>query len=273
MDINTTFPPAPETDHPEEFFWPRDRFYDRVGRTISITRWARLRCNHEYAVIGDWSDGNGSAVRTVWTGIDVNRGSSETLMFETHCLVEDTAHYYGYCTDTAALGGHDDCVGWITQNITPWDNPDTREISDDRRPSTVRTPIARSATDAQAVLPLNFFDRQGNPITMVQWARLRRDPSYCVIARWRGEGGAHVEVFWTGFDLVSGFHARPQVFGLRISAFEKCPQTDCSFRFFTEDRAVKHFDRIVPMVEHGVRPWDEKDIEAAGFEPLTLRAW
>jgi hypothetical protein len=256
MSLTTTFPPAPETDHPQGFLWPRDRFHDRAGKTISITHWARLRRSREYTMIGDWSDGNGSAVRTVWTGIDVNYGYCETLMFETHCLVGDAAHYYSYATDTAARAGHDDCVGWISGNIRPSDAADTPE-----------------GIDTRAVLPLNFFDRQGHPITMVQWARLRRDPSYCVVDRWRGEGGAHVEVVWTGFDLLSGFHARPQVFGLYISAFEMCPQPDCSYRFFTEERAVKHFDRIVPMVERGVRPWEEKDVAAAGFEPLTLRAW
>ena len=82
-----------------------------------------------------------------------------------------------------------------------------------------------------------------------------------------------MEVFWTGFDLVSGFHARPQIFGVCVAAFDSCPQSDCTYRFFTEKRAIDHFDRIVPLVERGIRPWDAEEVEAAGFEPLTLRAW
>lgn len=230
-----------------------DRFYDRTGRTISMARWAQLRVDREYTLIGDWSDGNGSAVRTVWTGIDVMCGCSESLMFETHCIAGDTAHYYANRTDTAARECHDDCVSWISDTITPRAAPPVK--------------------DALLPLSLSFLDREGTPITLAQWARLRRDPSYRVIGTWRGEGGAHVEVFWTGFDLVSGFHARPQVFGVCVAAFENCPQSDCTYRFFTQKRAMDHFDRIVPLVERGVRPWNDEDVEAAGFEPLMLRAW
>lgn len=231
---------------------PRDRFYDRAGRTISISRWAQLRAHREYTVIGDWSDGNGSAVRTVWTGIDVMCGCSEPLMFETHTIAGDTAQYFANPTDTAARECHDDCVSWIS--------------------STIESPTTPPATDALLGLPLTFLDRGGAPIALAQWSRLRRDPSYCVIGAWRGEGGAHVTCFWSGFDLVSGFHARPQVFGVCVAAFENCPQSDSTYRFFTEKRAMDHFDRIIPLVERGVRPWDDEEVEAAGFEPLTLRA-
>ena len=230
----------------------RDRFYDRAGRTISTARWAQLRGNPAYTLIGDWSDGNGSAVRTVWTGIDLMCGCSESSMFETHCIVGDTATFYANSTDAAARECHDDCVSLISGTNT--------------------APAAPPATDALIALPLTFLDRGGAPIALAQWARLRRDQNYRVIGVWRGEGGAHVTAFWTGFDLVSGFHARPQVFGVCVSAFENCPQSDSTYRFFTEKRAMDHFDRIIPLVERGVRPWDDEDVAAAGFEPLTLRA-
>lgn len=176
-------------------------------------------------------------------------------MFETHCIAGDTAHYLASRTDTAARQCHDDCVSWVSSTTTAQD------------------PAARPAMGTQTALPLNLLDREGAPITLAQWTGLRRDPGYCVIGRWRGEGGAHVEVFWTGFDLVSGFHARPQIFGVCVAAFGNCPQSDCTYRFFTEKRALDHFDRIVPLVERGIRPWDDEEVEAAGFEPLTLRAW
>jgi len=208
MGISAQFRSGPETDTSEGDFWSGDRFYDRAGDVISITQWAQLRSTYEYTVIGDWTDGNGSRVRTVWTGIDINYGYADTLMFETHCIVGDTANYYLHATDTVARESHEDCVRGVHRN------------SD--------VPAKSLETGTPVVLPLQFFDRQGNSITLDRWARLRRDPNYCVIDQWRGEGGAHVEVLWTGLDLLSGFHARPQVFSLCISAFENCPQSDCS---------------------------------------------
>lgn len=65
MDTSTSFASVAETDSVEGFFWPRDRFYDRAGRIISISHWAQLRGNYGYAVIADWRDESGSAVRTV----------------------------------------------------------------------------------------------------------------------------------------------------------------------------------------------------------------
>jgi hypothetical protein len=38
-------------------------------------------------------------------------------------------------------------------------------------------------------------------------------------------------------------------------------------------RAVDHFRRIVPLVERGIRRWNDNEVKAAGFEPLVLRAW
>ena len=52
-----------------------------------------------------------------------------------------------------------------------------------------------------------------------------------------------------------------------------CPLPDSDYRFFTEERALDHFRRIVPLVERGIRPWDDNEVKAAGFEPLVLRAW
>jgi hypothetical protein len=62
-------------------------------------------------------------------------------------------------------------------------------------------------------------------------------------------------------------------FGLSVAAFDNCPLPDSEYRFFTEKRAVDHFRRIVPLVERGIRPWNDNEVEAAGFEPLVLRAW
>ena len=101
MDTRTSFAPGAETDSVEGFFWPPDRFYDRAGRIISISHWAQLRGNSGYAVIGDWCEQSGSAVRTVWTGFGFNYGHGESLIFETHSIVGDEAH----CCHAAAPSG------------------------------------------------------------------------------------------------------------------------------------------------------------------------
>lgn len=256
MYTNTSFASAAEPDSIDGFFWPGDRFYDRAGRAISIAHWARLRTNCEYRTIGDWCGGNGSVVRTVWTGFGFNYGHSESLIFETHSIVGDEALYFTYCTEAAARRGHDETVGRISREAGPGDE----------------SAIPPGVTIG-AVQSAGFFDREGNSVTLAQWARLRRDPSYCMIDRWRGEGGAHVEVYWVGADPAPGFNARRVSFGLSVAAFDNCPLPDSDYRFFTEERAVDHFRRIVPLVERGVRPWDDTEVAAAGFAPLVLRAW
>jgi hypothetical protein len=256
METTTAFASVADTDSMEGFFWPLDRFYDRAGRAISIAHWARLRGNREYTTIGDWSDGNGSAVRTVWTGFGFNYGHSEARIFETHSIVGDDAIFYPYCTEADARRGHDEVVWRISTGPERGD-----EFA-----------IPPGVTIGAAQSP-GFVDREGNPITLARWARLRRDPSYCVIDRWRGEGGAHVEVYWVGSDPSPGFGARRVSFGLSVAAFENCPLPDSDYRFFTEERAVDHFRRIVPLVERGIHPWDDDAVAAAGFEPLVLRAW
>lgn len=227
-----------------------DRFFDREGILIPVDRWARLRGNDDYAVLADWSDDAGSAVRTVWTGFSFNDGDADSLVFETHCLVGDQTYYYTYRTEGEARTAHEDCIVWISGNPG--------------------VPVARPATTL--TVP-GFVDRTGQPITLAQWTGLRSDPDYRVIARWHGEGGAYVEVYWVGFDPVSGFHARSQLFGLTVAAFDNCPLPDSTYRFFTEKRALDHFQRMLPLIERGIRPWDDDAVASAGFDPLTLRAW
>lgn len=256
MYTSTSSASITEPDFIEGLIWPRDRFYDRAGRMISIARWADLRGNTEYRTIGDWSDGNGSVVRTVWTGFGFNHGHSDSLIFETHSIVGDDALFSAYCTEADARRGHAETVFRISNETEQRDQ--------------IATP---PGVTIGAVQSPSFIDRAGNPIALAQWARLRRDPSYCVIDRWRGEGGAHVEVYWVGSDPSPGFNSRRVSFGLSVAAFENCPLPDSDYRFFTEERALDHFRRIVPLVERGIRPWDDNEVAAAGFEPLVLRAW
>ena len=159
MYTSTSFASVAEADSMEGFFWPRDRFYDRAGRAISIAHWAKLRGDCEYRTIGDWCDGNGSVVRTVWTGFGFNYGHSESLIFETHSIVGGEALFYTYCTEADARRGHGEAVWRISTGPGQGDEFAT--------PPGVTIGAVQSAS---------FFDREGNSITLAQWARLRRDP-------------------------------------------------------------------------------------------------
>ena len=79
-----------------------------------LGRVPELRRDSECRTIGDWCDGNGSVVRTVWTGFGFNYGHSESLIFETHSIVGDEALFYTYCTEADARRGHDKAVRWIS---------------------------------------------------------------------------------------------------------------------------------------------------------------
>jgi hypothetical protein len=76
-----------------------------VQSPFLLGRVPELRRDSEYRTIGDWCDGNGSVVRTVWTGFGFNYGHSESLIFETHAIVGDGAD---------ARRGHDKAVRWIS---------------------------------------------------------------------------------------------------------------------------------------------------------------
>lgn len=254
MDTSTSFALIEDAGQPEGGVWPRDRFYDRAGREISVNEWSELRGEREYAVIGEWRGDDGSAVRTVWTGFGFDYGCSETQIFETHRLVGDQSYYDTYCSEADALMAHDDAVASLSRDSKPLDG------------------VAPAGT-WPGEHSSGFFDRQGNSIALAQWVRLRRDPGYCGIDRWLGEGGAQVVVHWIGFSPSGGFDARRTLFGLSVAAFENCPLPDSTYRFFTEPRALDHFRRIIPLVERGIRPWDDDEVKAAGFEPLVLRAW
>lgn len=273
MDSSIPFPSAAGTDPLAGLYWPGDRFYDRAGRTISVAQWAHLRGNGDYTVIGDWRDDNGSAVRTVWTGVDVHYGYADTFLFETHCLAGDDSYFNFYRTEADARRGHADAVARIVCNPRPWDQSSAGSAAESRRRAAMPRLEGLSEAAFREVHPTRFFDREGNSITLPQWVRLRRDSEYCVIDRWRGEGGAHVEVYWTGVDLLCGFMSRPPVFELCVAAFDACPLADSTYKFFVEARALDHFQKIIPLVERGIRPWDDEAVAAAAFDPLELRSW
>jgi len=111
-----------------------------------------------------------------------------------------------------------------------------------------------------------FLDRSNNPITIVDWAHKRRDPDYCIVAQWEGEGGASVCTFWLGVDTDP--EGGRYNFATCVCAFEQCPQPDYFYRWGDEERAVERDDDIVWLVERGIKPWDNDAVLATGIDPF-----
>jgi hypothetical protein len=63
-----------------------------------------------------------------------------------------------------------------------------------------------------------FLDRAGRPISLDEWAVKRRDPDYCRVGYWEGEGGAWVYTFWMGLDVRFGVGSEPAIFDTHVSA-------------------------------------------------------
>lgn len=90
-----------------------------------------------------------------------------------------------------------------------------------------------------------FFDRAGRPIGLDEWAAKRRDPAYCRIGYWEGEGGAWIYTFWIGLDLSLGVGSQPAIFETQMSAFGTQPDLEWACPTHNERLARALLDRVV----------------------------
>jgi hypothetical protein len=106
-----------------------------------------------------------------------------------------------------------------------------------------------------------FYDKDGNPITLQQWAAHRADADYCQLGYWEGEGGAWIYTFWLGLDTSFGVGAGPAIFHTQVSAFGNQPHVEWTCPTDTLQRALT-LHRRVCYVERGLTPpiWDIQDI-------------
>jgi hypothetical protein len=106
-----------------------------------------------------------------------------------------------------------------------------------------------------------FFDKSGNPINLEEWAQKRRDPSYCCVGYWEGEGAAWIYTFWFGLDISFGNGAMPAIFDTHVSAFGNQPHLEWNCPTDTDERALALHQRVVRYVERGITPpfWDLRD--------------
>jgi hypothetical protein len=108
-----------------------------------------------------------------------------------------------------------------------------------------------------------FFDRDGKPITVLDWAALRSDPAYCRVGYWEGEGGAWIYTFWLGLDISFGVGGEATaIFDTHVSAFGNQPYADSNCPSDTLERAQCVHQRVVEYVTQGITPdeWHLDDI-------------
>lgn len=90
---------------------------------------------------------------------------------------------------------------------------------------------------------MNFFDRQGMPISQWDWIQLRSDTqnNYCRIALDRISEGIEVSTVWLGIDYSFGLGAK-QIFETMV--FSDGDGGEC-YRWPTEELAIAGHDQIV----------------------------
>ena len=108
-----------------------------------------------------------------------------------------------------------------------------------------------------------FFDRDGNPITITAWVHKRRDPAYCLVARWAGSTGDYVRTFWVGLDVNFGADLETTIFEthLRVDGRRHF------YRYATEEAALEGHRDVVWFVMRGIKPWDAVAVRAIGGTP------
>ena len=236
--------------------WPQDRFFGRDGSPITITDWLRRRTAPDYCVVDRWQGASGDYVETVWVGIDVHFGDSQRhSIFETHLEIRGDKHFYRHVTETSARSGHGRAVWFAERGIKCWD--EVAVAAGDHWSACVQPTAALDPWPTMTNGSL-FLDRDGQRISAAEWVRLRRDPEYSVVDLWRGEGGASVCTYWLGLALaprpIGDTFAR---FANQICAFDNCPSADHHYRWATEEDALAAHEKIVHLVENGLKPWKD----------------
>lgn len=98
------------------------------------------------------------------------------------------------------------------------------------------------------------FDRDGEPITLRQWAMLREAHDYAIIAQ-EYVGEAWVSTVWIGLDM-GFFGGAPVIFETMIFGGE---HDQSQYRYMTEESAERGHRRVVEALEQGRDPNEEED--------------
>lgn len=122
----------------------------------------------------------------------------------------------------------------------------------------------------------DYFDRQGNPISLLKWAELHRTTSYrfvehaVVVDYAHPKRGFQVSTIWVGHDLETGFTIPPFIFETTVfrlyhdgkhSVGERMYQTEAEARAgHAELLDAVQGDMDEPVVSYPLAPWVDVEI-------------
>lgn len=92
---------------------------------------------------------------------------------------------------------------------------------------------------------IGYYDRDGKPITMEQWAALYEDRDYKIVSKTQ-LGDVLISTVWLGIDHRFGFGELPVIFETMIF-----PESDYQERYATEAAALAGHDQAVEHVRSG----------------------
>jgi hypothetical protein len=92
-----------------------------------------------------------------------------------------------------------------------------------------------------------FFDRQGNPISLLTWSKLLERGAYRTIAHDRVKGD-DVSTVWIGLDQTLGAGPKPMFFETMVIGDK---QHELTRRYSTEAEAIEGHKQIVAALWEG----------------------
>lgn len=87
-----------------------------------------------------------------------------------------------------------------------------------------------------------WFDRQGNPLTLLEWAKLLQQRGYKIVARDELPNGRLVSAVWLGLN--HGFRSTPLIFETMVFAADESGELDMD-RYPTEAEAKAGHEAMV----------------------------
>lgn len=100
------------------------RYYDRDGKPISVERFAALFSDASYRMLNHSEvalPGGAAWISTAWFGLDRALFRRRPVIFETAVFASSAVqcdYSQVYCTEYAALAGHDDIVRQLREGVS-----------------------------------------------------------------------------------------------------------------------------------------------------------
>ena len=103
------------------------------------------------------------------------------------------------------------------------------------------------------MLRLQYFDRQGEPLSEKRWLELYRVAEYRRVRRTKLPGDIDVLTTWLGMDFgPPGFHR--EIFGTMVFGADEETENGEQERYSTEDQAVAGHERwVAKLRRNGLR--------------------